>query len=485
MPQELLRLENVTRRITSEFYIRGASLIIYKGEVLALAGKNAAGKSTFSGVINGVLPAESGRIFFEGQEVAIKDTIKATELGIITLMQNNRGFAELSTADNILFGNPKYYKSGSLTPRKMREVCLKCFEALGIELDPLAHFGTLTPAQKQMAAIARAYLFDAKLIIMDEPSSHLPENECEVLYKAVQSLRSAQVSVLYITHRLNEIIKLADRVAFIERGEIKKVQSAEGLTELDLIEGIEGYRVTDIYSKLPVELGDPVLELDNICGGCAENISLTLRRGEVVSILSGVGQCGVAICHVLLGLVKYSGTIKVCGKVANLQNPLVSNALRIAAAVDEKTEQQLENYDSEGGKKTGALAVLMANIKHNTSGMGRMLSNVLGMDSMRQREYMTGGFKQKELVARAMARDADIYLLVNATNGIDLQAKMGIYKNINDLAKRGCGVLYFTNDATEAVGIADRVIVLGENTVVFDTYAKETDTDTLVKLLKM
>lgn len=484
MQEELLRLDRATRRITSEFYIREIDLTIYKGEVLALIGKNAAGKSTLTGVINGSLPAESGRIFFEGREVRIGDTTQALGLGIITLMQNNRGFPELSVADNVLFGNPQYFKTGSLSNKKMCEICAPCFAQLGIALDPTARFGDLTPAQKQTVSIARAYLFRAKLIIMDEPSSHLPEKECDALYRTVNLLRGMGISVIYITHRLSEVPLLADRVAIVEHGEIKEVRSAQGLTELELIECVEGHRVEDIYGKQPVELGAPLLELANVSCGAASEVTLTLRAGEVLALLAGAGECGAGIRGALLGLSPYKGEIRVGGKPVRVQNPLISNALRIAAAVDEETERRLQSYDSKGGSSTGTFAALRAKTKENVDGIGRMLSGVFGMDRLQHSEYMTGGYRQRELVQRTLHRDADIYILVDAVNGIDLQSKMRLYADIVKLALRGKSVLYFTNDAEEAVGVADRVLVLGENTVVFDTYAKETTAADLIKLLK-
>ncbi|MEG0272459.1 MAG: ATP-binding cassette domain-containing protein [Hydrogenoanaerobacterium sp.] len=485
MPQELLRLQGVTRRITSEFYIRCAELTVYKGEVLALAGKNAAGKSTVINLINGSMPAESGHIFFEGNEIKIAAPADAVEHGIVTLVQNNKGFEQLSVADNILFGNSKYYKNGNFSSKKLGEICEPCFKALNIQLNSASKFSSLSPAQKQLAAIARAYLFDAKLIIMDEPSSHLPDNECEVLYNAVSSLRAAGVSVIYITHRLNEILRLADRVAVIEHGEIKTVQAVQGLTEADLIELTEGYRVGDIYGKELVERGESLLELNNVCGEFLQDISFNLYRGEIRAVLGGAGQCALQLCHVLLGLAPHGGDIIVLGKTVKLQSPLEANSLRIAAAVDGETEKRLECYDSAGGQKTGALTVLKAKLKESTQAMGRMLGNVFGTQMLSHAEYMTGGYLQRELIERTIARDCDIYILVDATNGIDLQAKMRIYQKVNMLKKRGCGILYFTNDAEEAMGIADRITVLSGNTVVFDEYAEETDLQSVKKLLKV
>jgi|GEM_PF-1085712 len=483
MAQELMRLEQVTRRITSEFYIRKINLTINKGEVFALAGKNAAGKSTLASVMNGYLPADSGRIYFEGQQVQLPDPGAALKLGIITLMQNNQGFEQMPVADNVLFGNDKYYKTGKMSPRKLAAVCAECFEKLGIAIDPRAPFYTLTPAQKQAVAIARAYLFDAKLIIMDEPSSRLPQKECEVLYSTVRALRENGVSILYITHRLDEIIKLADRVAFIERGELKEVRSTADMTELDLIEAIEGFRVDNIYSKEPLELGEPVLKVQNLSAGQAKDINFTLHKSEVIALVSDLGMCAQSIYRTLNGLLQYNGSIQVDGKEVKIDNPLTANSLRIVSAIDEDMEETLSNYDSKDGRAVGRFAVLSARFRDTINGVGKMLNNVVGL-KLQQKEYMTGGYRQKELVLRTLAKDGDIYILVDPTNGIDLQTKMRVYSDIAQLAKHGKGILYFTNDVHEAVGLADRILVLGTNTIVFDKNAKETDASTLAKLLK-
>lgn len=483
MPEQLLRLENVTRRITSEFYIRGIDLTLYRGEVLALAGKNAAGKSTLAGVVNGALPADSGRIWFEGRAVEIDSPAAAMELGIVTLAQNTPGFEDLTVADNVLMGNPKYFKTGGLTPKRMRAVCQPCFDELGIAVDPGARFGDLTPAQKQAVALARARLFDAKLIILDEPSSRLTETDCETLYRMVRRLRGAGVSILYITHRLREILALADRVAFVERGEIKLVRETAGLTELDLIEQIEGHSVGDLYGRADrAEPGEPLLEVEHLSAGETRDVSLTVRHGELVAVLSDGGQGMQGLLHALLGLTSHTGVIRLDGREAALTSPLEADALRIVAAVDEDTEELLATYDSKGGRATGRLSALGAGWKQLTISMGRMTRKMVGMKQ--EVEYMTGGFRQRELMQRTLGRDGDLYLMVDATNGVDFQTRLRIYNDLGALLARGRGVLYFTNDVAEAAGLADRVLVLRGNTIVFERYAKEIDAATLTKLLK-
>lgn len=480
MGQELLRLDNVTRRITSEFYISGINLTVSKGEVLALAGKNAAGKSTLTGVINGNLPADSGRIYFDGAEVKIPSPIEALHLGIVTLSQNNAGFDNLPVCDNVLMGNPKYFKTGSLSHRKLSAVCAEAFEKLDIQVSPMQIFSSLTPAQKQAVAVARAYLSDPKLIIMDEPSSRLPERECDILYQTVRALKEAGVAVIYITHRLGEIIQLADRVALVEHGEIKELRDVPGMTELDLIEMIEGFKVTDIYSKEEVAQGEVVLSVKNFSAPDAKNISFELHQGEIIGFLGGAGACGRSIYRLLCGLQDYEGEVEIAGKLVKLNHPLQSDANRIVAAIDEETEQMMQSFDAKQG--TGFLARFFSDTKENIRQVGSTLGNIAGL--RKSEEYMTGGFRQKELLLRTLGKDGDIYVLVDPTNGIDLQTRMKIYVSIVGLAKRGRGVLFFTNDPGEAAGLADRVIVLGKDEIVFDTNAKKTDIETLTKLLK-
>lgn len=480
MAQELLKLDNVTRRITSEFYIKGIDLTINKGEVLALAGKNAAGKSTLTGVINGNLPADSGRIFFEGTQVAIPDPSVALGLGIVTLAQNNQGFDNLPVCDNVLLANPKYFKTGALSHKKLGAVCADAFAKLGIDVDPQQAFCTLTPAQKQSVAIARAYLCDAKLIIMDEPSSRLPQKECGILYGIVRALKEAGVAIIYITHRLDEILLLADRVALVERGEVKEVRSTQGLTELDLIEAIEGFKVNDIYSKEQIEPGEALLSVQNFAAQQARDISFELHRGEIIAFLGDSGGCGRAVYRMLCGLEDYAGEVTIAGRPVRLSHPLVTDEQRIIPAIDEETEEMMKSFNAKKG--TGFFSRIIGDVVNTTRGVGKTMGGIVGV--RKQDEYMTGGFRQKELMMRTLCRDGDIYVLVDPTNGIDLQTRMKLYVDIGGLAKRGRGVLFFTNDVSEALGLADRIFVLGTNTVVFETYAKKTDAATLTKLLK-
>lgn len=480
MAQELLRLDHVTRRITSEFYIRGITLTVNKGEVLALAGKNAAGKSTLTGVINGNLAADSGRIFFEGAEVTLSDPAVALGHGIVTLAQNNQGFDNLPVCDNVLLANPKYFKTGGLSHKKLGAVCADAFAKLGIDVDPQQAFCSLTPAQKQSVAIARAYLCDAKLIIMDEPSSRLPQKECGILYGAVRALKEAGVAIIYITHRLDEILLLADKVALVERGEVKEVRSTQGLTELDLIEAIEGFQVNDIYSKEEVAQGEVLLSVQNFAAEQAHDISFELHQGEIIAFLSDSGVCGRTIYRMLCGLEDYTGTVCIAGKPVRLNHPLVTDEQRIVTAIDEETEEMMKSFNAKKG--TGFLSRMIGEVLNTTRGVGKTMGGMVGMH--KADEYMTGGFRQKELMMRTLCKDGDIYVLVDPTNGIDLQTRMKLYVDIGGLAKRGRGVLFFTNDVCEALGLADYIVVLDTDTVVFQTNAKKTTAATLTKLLK-
>lgn len=461
MAEVLLRLDNVTRRITSEFYIKNVDLTVYRGEVLALCGKNAAGKSTLAAVISGALPADSGRIWLEGREERIASTEDAMRLGIIMLTQNNGGFPAMSVADNVLFGNRKYYVSGIIGTRKLFAICGKCFDELGIEVDPTVSFSRLTPAQRQMAALARAYLSDAKLVIMDEPSSHLPQEEQQTLFRVVRALRDAGVSVLYITHRLGEVLELCDRAVFVRRGEITAVREVAGMTELDLIEEIEGFRVENLYGQREGALGDVLLEARGFATADAVSpLDFTLRQGELVAVLGGASSGVRTLCCALCGLVPYRGDVLVRGEKAELRSPLEADARRIVCAVDEATERAVSHYDSKGGRHSGPLFRALAGVKEAASAFGEAMAGVTGASRLRQSEYMTGGYRQRELMQRTMARDADIYLLAEPSNGVDLQTRLSIYADIRRAQERGRGVVLFTGDPAEALGLADTVIVL-------------------------
>ena len=486
MAQELLRLENITRRITSEFYIRGVDLTVYRGEVLALAGKNAAGKSTLSAVINGSLPADSGRIRLDGNEITIRSPEDARALGIVTLQQNNAGFPEMSVADNILFGNPRHYVAGVIGTKRLFTICEECFTALQIQLDARARFGSLTPAQKQLAALARAYLSNARLIIMDEPSSHLPQREYQTLCGVVRALREAGVSVLYITHRLGEILELCDRVAVIQRGEVREVRNVSGMTELDLIEAIEGYRVESVYGRREGELGGPLLEARGFLPrGASTPVSFTLREGGLLAVLGGADSFAPLLCRALCGLERSTGGLLQRGEALRLQSPLDADAHRIVCAVDESTEATLRHYDSKGGKSTGTLARLTAGLQNTTEALGRVFSGFVGTNRLHHTEYMTGGYRQRELMQRTMARDGDIYILVNPVNGVDLQTRLGIYADIRRAQECGRGVILFTGDMEEALGLADTLLLLRPQGEALTLSAQETSPQELRKLWNM
>ncbi|MEM1485243.1 ATP-binding cassette domain-containing protein [Oscillospiraceae bacterium PP1C4] len=484
--QYLLELYNVNRRISSEFYLRNITLTLKAGEVHALVGRNASGKSTLLSVIMGVFPLDSGEIRVGGKPVHIQDSKDAVQSGIMLVSQNQKMFHNLTVYENLFFGRELMVAKGvhMISNKKMIQASLEIFARMDVRIDPQERMDQLTAAQRQLVAIARAVISEAKIIMLDEPSTRLNRNEKQVLYDAINSLKAQGRTFLIISHDLDEVMAVADEVSVMENGELVKTAEISSFDKNSLIEATYGIKVEDLYHKEQIEAGAELLRAQGLTGKGFADVSLSLHHGQMVALMGDAQSGKVEIVRALAGIRKMTGTICVNGTQLASHSPIAAVQAGIALACTTEDEEEIKESEQlvNEGKQDTMLSRMRVGFNLFTAGLGKTFSPYVGMRS--RGEYMTGGNRQRELVERTMRKQAELYILCEPSAGVDIPARMRIYYEINRLLKKGAGVLLLTTDPDEAFGLADRIVVVSDGRVVLDAPAKELTREQVLEYIR-
>lgn len=467
----LLELYNVCRRISSEFYLRDVSLAVRQGEVHAVVGRNASGKSTLFSVIMGLFPADSGEIRIGGKPVRIRDAKDAADSGILMVSQNQKMFDNLSVCENIFFGQELMIseKMRVISNGKMLKTAREVFAQMGVQIDPTVPCGTLTPGERQLMTIARAIVSNARILLLDEPSTHLNPNEKQVLYSAINSLKKQGKAFLLISHDLDEVLAVADEVSVMANGELIRTDPTSAFDRSALIEATYGIKVEDLYRRDPVELGKEALRLEGFSGAAFHEISFSLRHGELLVVLGDAQSGKLELVRALAGLRKTAaGRLYLNGAPLELPSPISAVRAGIALACTPEDEEQIKESEQiiDAGREDGKASRLLVSMRIFASDLGKTFAPYIGMKN--RGEYMTGGNLQRELIERTLRKRAEVYLLCAPSAGVDIPARGRIYYEISKLLKNGAAVIVVTADPEEAFGLADRILVLKDGKAVLE-----------------
>jgi ABC-type sugar transport system ATPase subunit len=473
MTAPFLDLKGISKRFPGTIALADVSLSVYTGEVLGIIGENGAGKSTLMNVISGAFDDYEGEILVEGEKTSIRSPMDSKRLGIVTIHQELSLFANLDIAHNVFMGNELRSKGIFLDKAAMYEGARELTGRLGLTLDPRTPLRSLTVAQKQMVEIARALSYNAKLIIMDEPSSSLAAQEVEILGGIIDSLKRSGVGVIFITHKLNEIERFTDRLCILRDGRNVDTLGNEDYGYDRFIQGMVGKRLSEFYLREERTAGEAVLEVKGLSTSFLKDISFTVRRGEVLGLAGSVGSGRTEIMEALFGIDrKEGGEVRIEGKDASVSNP--SQALKKGMALV-----------PEDRKLTGL--VLRLPVKQNI--VMAILSRISTMGFIRTRERkaialksirdlaikvsdldqetgsLSGGNQQKVVLSKWLATKPRVLFLDEPTRGIDVNAKQDIYAIINSLAKEGYAILLSSSELEEIIKMSDRILVLYEGRI--------------------
>ncbi len=469
MGTAFVQTENIGKEFSSVWVLRGISVEVRAGEILGLIGENGAGKSTFMKILSGIHPPSAGRLLVDGQEVSIRSAEDAKRLGIRLIPQEFNLIPDLSVYENVFLGNELRTRTGLLDRRAMIRRTADVLASLEVQVAPDARIDALNVAQKQLVEIAKALAFDARLLIMDEPTTVLTRHEIGLLFERMRALRARGVTLIYVSHKLREVKEITDRVLVLRDGAFVCLEPTAALPIDEMARRMVGRELSQVFPEKRAGAGEVALRVRGLTvPGVLEDVSFDLRRGEILGFagLGGAGRTEVA--ETILGVRRASaGTIEVEGRPVRIRSP--RDAVRAGIG-----------YLSEDRQGSGILAQhsLVANV--SLISIGRYLRGGLiarrreraaaasyvqqfgiraaGLDA--RLESLSGGNQQKVSLAKTLDPGPRVLLVDEPTRGVDIGAKRDIYRFVHQLAAGGVSIVLISSELEEVLGMCSRVLVL-------------------------
>ncbi|MCR5677291.1 MAG: sugar ABC transporter ATP-binding protein [Agathobacter sp.] len=482
MSEYVLELKGITKIFPGVKALNNVQFQLKKGEIHALMGENGAGKSTFIKVITGVHQAEEGEMYLDGTKVDFKGPGYAQAAGIAAVYQHPTSYPDLSVTENI-FMNHEIKKGGVLQWKQMSREAQVYLDQLEADFKPTAEMGTLSVAQQQMVEIAKAISTHARIIILDEPTASLTANESEKLYKIVEKLRDDGVSIIFISHRFEDMYRLASRVTVFRDSQYIGTYDVDKITNADLIKAMVGREISDMYPKVAVEPGEEVLRIENFNRlGYFKDVSLSVRAGEIVGLTGLVGAGRTEVMEAVCGITaKNSGTVFLNQKEVHVKNPTDAADLGIILLPEDRQKTGLIMSWGLGRNVTLPIMKKMRNglfineKKENELGK-KFLEEVdtKAVTVFDPASSLSGGNQQKVVVAKALAQDnMKVVIMDEPTKGVDVGAKAEIYAIMSDLAKQGYAIIMISSEMPEILGMSDRIYVMCNGRITAELDAKE------------
>jgi rhamnose transport system ATP-binding protein len=473
--EPILKLTNIYKAFGGVQALAGANLDLRPGEIHALVGENGAGKSTMVKVITGVHQLDAGEILFHGDPVIVTNPLVAQRLGIAAIYQEATLFPDLDIAENIFMGHhPVRPFTRRVAWRQVYEQAAQPLRELGVDLDPHTRVRALTVAQLQMVEIAKALSFNAQVLIMDEPSSALTLNEVADLFRIARQLRDAGTGIIFISHRLDEVFELADRVTVLRDGHYVGTRDVNEVTHDELIRMMVGRTLDDLFPKMDVERGEVILRVENLTKeGIFEDVSFELHRGEILGLAGLVGARRTDVARAIFGVEPAdSGTIWVNGQQAPIHHPKDALTLGIAYVPEDRQQHGLvlpmnitQNVTLPILHEFANMGWLnqQAEVQKAQEFASQLEVRAAGL-WQRARE-LSGGNQQKVVLAKWLAARPRILILDEPTRGIDVGTKAAVHELMSTLASQGIAILMISSELPEILGMSDRILVMCEGRV--------------------
>ena len=488
----LLEMRNISKEFPGVKALDNVSLKVKKGSVHALMGENGAGKSTLMKCLFGIYHPNSGEIFISGQKVQFKNSKHALDNGVSMVHQELNQVRERNVMDNLWLG--RYPKKGLfIDEKKMYDETEKIFKDLDINVNPRDKVSTLSVSQMQMVEIAKAVSYNSKIIVMDEPTSSLTEKEVSHLFKIINKLRKQGISIIYISHKMEEILEISDEVTIMRDGKWIATENASNLTMDLIIKLMVGRELTDRFPKKDHTPKETILEVNNLSDAKNQlkNVSFKLRKGEILGIAGLVGAKRTETLETLFGLrEKGSGDIILHGKKVDNSKPFKAMQNGFALVTEERRQTGIF------GKLPIDFNSIIANIDSYKTSTGLLANGRISkdtqwvIDSMKVKTpsqktligSLSGGNQQKIVIGKWLLRKPEILLLDEPTRGIDVGAKFEIYQLINELAKEDKGIIMVSSEMPELLGVCDRILVMSNGRVSGIVNANETTQEEIMHL---
>jgi ribose transport system ATP-binding protein len=471
----LLEARSLSKTYPGTVALQNVSFDLFPGEVHCLVGENGAGKSTLIKILAGAVNQDGGEILIEGRSVAHAQVRQRRDLGISVIYQDLNLVPQLTVAENIYLGHEPRTSFRRIDYRKMRTRSTELIDMLGVSFPVDAKVGDLPIPLQQLTATARALSLDGKILIMDEPSTVLSGKDLEVLFNVVRRLKERGMGIIYISHYLDEVFTLGDRVTVLRDGELVATRLIVETNRDDLIRMMVGRSLGDLDKHMGGrEVGEEVLRVDHLSRGTVlRNISFSLKKGEVLGIAGLVGAGRTELARAIVGLDHFDyGTIWFAGKERHIQSPTKAVAMGISLVPEDRKAEGLVSVLSI--RTNAALSVLPRMTRFGFIRFGALrqkidrLAKIMVIKAphldMRV-SGLSGGNQQKVVLTKCLATDGSVLILDEPTRGVDVGAKVEIYKLVDDLVRSGMAILLISSELREILALSDRVLVMAEGRI--------------------
>ena len=489
----LLEMRGITKEFPGVKALDGVSLTVRPGTVHALMGENGAGKSTLMKCLFGIYSKDSGTITLDGREVNFKSSKEAMENGVAMVHQELNQALTRTVTDNLWLG--RYPKVGGImvSESTMRKRTKEIFDQLEVHVDPKAIMSTLPVSQRQMVEIAKAVSYNAKVIVFDEPTSSLTETEVEHLFRIINMLRDKGCGIIYISHKMEEILRISDDVTIMRDGQWVATRPASELTMNEIIRLMVGRELTNRFPPKDNVPGEAILEVENLSGKYTrlKEASFQLRKGEILGIAGLDGSGRTEVLENRFGsMTKGSGTIRLHGKEIKNRNPRESIKNGFALLTEERRatgifgiRDILDNTVISNLKSylIGGICLSDKKMREDTDWAIQAM-RIKTPSQKTQIRSLSGGNQQKVIIGRWLLTKPEVLLLDEPTRGIDVGAKYEIYQLIIDLAKEGKGVIMVSSEMPELLGVCDRILVMSGGILAGEVDAKNTSQEEILTL---
>jgi ABC-type sugar transport system ATPase subunit len=463
-----LELRQIRKRFGGITALRNGNLAVSGGEVHLLMGENGAGKSTLMKIVAGMIAPDGGEILWQGRPVSFRDPADAARMGIAMVHQESLLAPHLTVAENIFLGRNPGPGFGLVARKKMNEMARRVIEEHRFPLQPEWRVDRLTPAGKQLVEICRAIQHGSSLLIFDEPTSSLSEKETAEVFRIVRTLRERGVAVIYITHRLEELRSVGDRVTILRDGETVHSCELSQLPKDELIRHMVGRPVSSIYERESLPPGAELLRVEGLRAGFLRDISLRLHAGEIVGMAGLIGAGRTELCRAIFGLDPLeAGEIRVQGRPVRVRSPREAVAAGIALIPEDRQHAGLARGLSLGHNMTLPTLDSLSRFgflqqdKEREMVQEQIRRLRIRADSPEQLAgRLSGGNQQKVVIAKWLVRGARIFLFDEPTRGIDVGAKVEVFETMNELARSGAAILMVSSELPELIQVADRILVM-------------------------
>lgn len=475
MSEYVLELKNITKRFPGVVALNQVQFQLKKGEIHALMGENGAGKSTLIKVITGVHKPDEGQMLVNGEEVFFQNTNDSASKSIAAIYQHSTTYLHLSVTENIFIGHELRNKLGLLDWQEMHKRAKELLRSLGSNIDPHTSMGNLSVAEQQVVEISKAVSANAEIVIMDEPTAALSKRECEELYRITEQLKSEGKSILFISHRLEDMYRLADSVTVFRDATYIGTWDIKEVTNEILVQAMVGREIKDLYPKAKVETGEVALEVKGLSRiGYFRNISFSVRRGEILGLTGLVGAGRSEVCQAICGLTPYdSGEVFLNGQPVHFTHPAQAMKKKLGYLPEDRQVQGLllpwEIYRNEtlaSLEKYSSTAGINKKREMEDGDKFTKKLSIKAKDILEKVSALSGGNQQKVVLAKLLNMDLDVLILDEPTKGVDVGAKSQIYEIMSELAVSGYAIILISSEMTEILAMSDRIAIMHEGTLV-------------------